>query len=222
MKRFIIPFLTLGIVVAAMISCDKETSEENGLLPGQSINTSNCKACAYMPWCDQSVYTYSDTLGSNSSSSVQVLSLAGDTTIAGTTYTISNLSGANTIYHSCSGGVTTTITPSPGGNLTDIPLKESENVGGTWVTSQTVAGVQSDYTYTIVERGITRTVAGSDYPDVIHVKRETTTILGGTPVPVLTEEIYYARGVGLIENISKDANTGTQVSHRVLMNYQIP
>jgi hypothetical protein len=218
MKRFLVPALALGVIVTALFSCDKEISEENGLLPGQNINTSNCKACAYIPWCDHSVYTYSDTVGGSATNSVEVISLAGDTTIDGTTYTTTAVTGNGTIYHNCTAGVTNELTSNPFGDFKDILLKENEPVGGTWSTVQNVSGVSTNYEYTVVEKGISRTVAGVVYTDVIHVRRITKTLM----IPVLSEEIYYARAVGLIENITSDAVGGTQVSHRVLVNYSIP
>lgn len=218
MKRFLVPALVVGLLTTTLFSCDKETSEENGLLPGQTVNTANCKACAYIPWCDNSVYTYSDTVGGSATNAVEVLSLSSDTTIDGSTYTTSTVTGNGTIYHNCSAGSTTEITSTPFGNFKDVLLKENTTTGGTWSTSQTVSGVTTTFDYTMVEKGVARTVAGVAYTDVVHVRRETKTL----SIAVLTEEIYYARGVGLIENLTKDAITGTQVSHRVLVNYSIP
>jgi len=223
MRSLSVAALVIGILTFSMASCDKETSEENGLLPGQTINTSNCKACAYFPWCDQSVYTYSDTItGGGVSSSVQVLTVGGDTTIAGTVYHISNLSGTGAIFQNCSAGTTTELTPNPVGQTQDIPLKESGAVGDHWEVSQSISGVATTYKYAVVAKGIARTVAGVIFPDVIQVQKITETEVAGVPFPVFSEDYFYARGVGLIERITADGVTGTQVSHRVLLNYIVP
>lgn len=223
MRVLTIASLVFGILLTTMVSCEKETSEENGLLPGQAINTSNCKACAYFPWCDQSVYTYSDTItGGGVSSSVQVLSVSGDTTIAGTVYNVSNLSGTGTIFQNCSAGTTTKLMPTPGGQTQDIPLKESAAVGDQWSVIQTIAGVSTTYKYSIVAKGISRTVAGVIFPEVIQVHKITETVVAGVPFTPFVEELYYGRSVGLIEQIISDGVSGSQLSHRVLVNYIVP
>lgn len=223
MKLNILPLLIAGFLLTSLAACQKETSEENGLLPGQAINTSNCKACAYFPWCNQSVYTFSDTLaGGGVSSSVKVLTVTGDTLIAGVTYNVSNFSGAGAVFHNCSAGVTSQLMPNPIGQLQDIPLKENAAVGEQWSVIQNIAGVATTYKYSITAKGISRTVAGVIFPDVIQVHKITETIVAGVPFTTLVEDLFYGRSVGLIEHITNDGASGSQLAHSVLVNYVVP
>ncbi len=223
MRVATLPVLALGILIVSLVSCQKETSEENGLLPGQAINTSNCKACAYFPWCDQSVYTFSDTItGAGVSTSVKVLTVSGDTLIAGTTYDVSNFGSTGTVFHNCAAGVTSNLTPTPVGQTQDIPLKESAAVGEEWSVIQTIAGVSTTYKYSMVAKGISRTVAGVIFPDVLQIHKITQTVVAGVPFTTFVEDLFYGRAVGLIEHITYDGVSGSQVAHSVLVNYNVP
>ena len=44
----------------------------------------------------------------------------------------------------------------------------------------------------------------------------------GTTIPAGQSEYYYAKGIGLIESISFDDFTGTQLLHHVLISATIP
>ncbi|HMD01285.1 MAG TPA: hypothetical protein VKH37_14090 [Ferruginibacter sp.] len=90
-----------------------------------------------------------------------------------------------------------------------IYLKDNLSAGGTWSQnySITVPGfplaVPVTLSYTIAEKGISRTVNGTAYSNVIHV----TTAISSSLIPSanLTSDIhsYYAPKYGLIENTNK-------------------
>ena len=228
-------FFGLILLSLFLFSCEKETSEENGLLPGSGGNAGGggnnnavCKSCSYIPWCSGSTYTYVDTSSTGASTSSSSLTILSDTTIAGVVYSKTS-AGGNISYHNCSNGVTTLIAynaSSTGGTTLNeaktIMLKANEPLGTNWTSTINNNGTNLDYKFSIIAKSVPRTVLGVNYPDVIHVH-----LIVSTTVPVIGTVVgaegdyYYARNVGLIENISYDGN-GTMTLHRVLQSYQIP
>ncbi len=233
-KRFLGVLLT-GLILAA---CEKEYSAENGYLPGAGGNngggggggTTGCKSCTYQPWCDGSVYTYIDTSGGTGTPSTSTLDIISDTTIDGKTYA-KTLSEGNYSYHNCTAGVTSLVAfnaVTGGGSTVErvntTILKENSPVGTTWTEiNPTAAGVDNVYDYEIIAKGISRTVLGVTYPDVIQVHQVlsvTIPIFGA--MDISETDYYFAKNVGLIESEITDALLGTQVLHRVLQSYSIP
>lgn len=198
----------------------------------------NCKACAYTPMCDSSTYNYSDTVagGSPVATAISYDQVTGaDTVIDGMVFkkflVTNGLSPVT--YFNCTSGVTTmlayNVTSAAFGGIT-LPklrqtiLKTNAPVGATWVDSVplTVPGVTAIVTWKMEAKNISHTVAGQTYPDVIKVHM---TIGTGGPGLNLTEgDFYYAKNVGLIENITYDAtnNPPLQNFHRILTSYNIP
>ncbi len=92
----------------------------------------------------------------------------------------------------------------------NLYLKTNAAVNASWTQPPSVISVQGfpitlTVTNTIVEKGISRTVNGITYSDVIHVSTafSASSIFG--PVTGLTTNIhsYYGRTVGLIENTTQ-------------------
>jgi len=54
------------------------------------------------------------------------------------------------------------------------------------------------------------------------VHEQTTIDLMGTVIPAGQSEYYFAKGIGLIESLSIDDFTGTQLLHHVLISATIP
>jgi hypothetical protein len=231
-------------------SCQKDVSDESytlsngvtasgagGTLPGGGTNTSttnqtNCKACNYYPICSGSVYNYSDTSAGSSVgvASNYTLTYVKDTTIENKIYQKIKGAGQQNTYFNCTAGVSTTIvlngTTTGGTTLPYVKittLKSNEPVGASYSDIISNAGQDAVYTYTIVSKGNSRTVAGKTYADVIHVKEQTTIDFLGNITPAGKSEYYFAKGVGLIESISfDDFNGGAQILHHVLINATIP
>ena len=92
-------------------------------------------------------------------------------------------------------------------------LKSDLPVGGTFVNYDT-AYTQNDLnsgeksmipietTYTILEKGITRTINNINYSDVIHVSSSSSSVFFAPGAFVKTSDCYYARRIGLIESFS--------------------
>ncbi len=220
--------------ISLMVSCEKETSVENGFTPAPGNNNGGntndvCKSCAYVPWCDSTSYTFIDTTSTGAATSTSSLSLLSDTTIAGVVYTKSLIDGGYT-YHNCTNGVSTVITynatTTGGSTVTEFKttlLKENDPVGSTWTDVYNNNGTNVDYKYTIMAKSINRTVLGVNYADVIqvHLTVSTTVPILGTVVASEGDN-YYARGIGMIESSSYNGTTGLLQQHRVLQAYHIP
>ena len=235
------------VAFAAIIfsSCQKDTSEETGQLPGGgttvinpgggngggTTNNAGCKDCIYYPVCSPSVYKYADTgLGSpNGAINSYTLTYIKDTTLENKTYKKFFVTDQGNTYFNCSGGVSTAIVfngVTQGGNTIvyakSTILKENAPINTSWVDTLTANGQTALYTYTIMSKGLPRTVAGINYADVIHVHEQTTINLIGTTIPAGQSEYYYAKGIGLIESISFDDFSGAQILHHVLISATIP
>lgn len=236
------------LAIIFFTSCEKDVSDEsltlsNGIINngtsgggatggGGTSNQSTCKECVYYPICSGSVYNYSDTSAGSSTgvASNYTLTYVKDTTIENKVYQKITGAGQQNTFFNCSAGVSTAIIlngVTQGG--TTLPyvkltaLKANEPVGATYTDIITNQGQDATYTYTIVSKGIPRTVAGRTYADVIHVHEQTTIDFMGNITPAGQSEYYIARGVGLIESISfDDFSGGTQILHHVLISATIP
>lgn len=194
-------------------------------------STSDCKACGYIPMCVGSKYTYADTVSGTGSISVKDVLASVDTTIDNKTYQkITLTSGVN--YVNCTNGETNLIgyqlTSVNGNTLEKIQttiLKSNGVEGTTWTDKiSNPLGQEVSQRYTILTKGITRAVGGFDFADVIKVRLETGI---EAPAPIgfivaVVTDYYYAKGVGMVEAISSDPNTGDVFLHSVLQSYFIP
>ncbi|MBC7888064.1 MAG: hypothetical protein H7Z13_09240 [Ferruginibacter sp.] len=98
-----------------------------------------------------------------------------------------------------------------GSSVENIYLKDNVAVGASWNQTYpvTVSGspLNVTITNTIAEKGISKTVKGITYNDVIHVTTTIAVTIAGTPLPAgaLTTDIqsYYARKWGMIQSIYK-------------------
>jgi hypothetical protein len=146
--------------------------------------------------------------------------VAGDTLINAKTYKkIDHYNGASRSYTNVTGNdyyqfqsVALLDT-----SIEALYLKDNANVGDNWQQDLTVdpgLGVPIPFTlkYTILEKGVSRTVYGITYNDVISVKTEvTSSALPGA----ITSDIrnYYARDIGLIESYYDIVVTSPVATH---------
>ncbi len=239
----------LASIVILFTSCQKDFTIPDITTPpatgggnsGGTGNLATCKNCVYIPTCDGSVYKYSDTSSSipGNPPSINAYNYTyrfiADTTIGSVVYEKIKLEGQTTnsfTYYNCTAGVTKNInynaTTSGGSVYSEIKLtalKANEAVGATWTDQIVQSPTQTAiYDYTIVAKGISRTVAGIIYPDVIQVNTVTSASVGGITIPAGNSTYYFAKGVGLIEAINYTDFLGTpiQAFHRVLITATIP
>ncbi len=173
-------------------------------------------------------YEFKDNITPANSSLYTITSTTRDTAVNAKTYHVfSNSNGANE-YYNITGNDYFSFQSLPaalGGTKVDnLYLKDNAAVNSTWVQnfSITYSGVPVTVVVTnkIQEKGISKTVNGVAYTDVIHVI--TTLSVPGLPPGVLTLNTdihyYYARKFGMIQNDSQidfsfngtSSNTNTQ------------
>ncbi len=91
-------------------------------------------------------------------------------------------------------------------------LKDYLNVNQTWTgnysytityTNPIIPTQTQDvsYTGTILEKGISYSVEGQNYTNVIHVKIDQVFSIFGTPLQNTSSEVWYAKNVGIIKSI---------------------
>lgn len=202
---------------------------------GVVVPPAGCKDCEYVPTCVGSWYKYqTETFGTADTFRSTYLSTV-DTLVGSITYAKMLLRTSTSTgdrddfsYISCNNGESVAFqynAVGAGGTtvafLKVTGLKANLPVGGTWVDIiQNQTGQDVTNTFTIEEKGISRTVLGTAYSNVIHVHLVQTIdvpLIGAQEVG--TAEYYYARGVGLVEFTSN--NFGIS-SSRLLESYYIP
>jgi hypothetical protein len=236
--RFIVAIAS----AALFTSCQKDFSEEYGTI-SQSINTAtaaslgsnNCKASAYFPICSGSEYHYTDTrgrlsLGSSVGAPIDyTLTYLGDTTIDRLIYQkIKGTGNQVSFYNNGNGALTQLILNRNSLTNAAVPyykftiVKSNEPVGATWRDVILLPNDPSEiHDYTIIAKGLTRTVFGITYNDVIQIRENISSANYGT-APYLYINQYMAKGVGLIESVSSNDLAGTSIMvHRKLMSATI-
>ncbi|WP_018478779.1 hypothetical protein [Pontibacter roseus] len=114
-------------------------------------------------------------------------------------------------------GVYTTIGFVPNsGSVKIVVLKEESAIGKPWEQTNTINGVQTKMSSTIEAKGITKTVEGKTYKDVIHVKMVTTySFMGIDFDQKITSHYFFAKGVGLILSDIEDYGQVPLLSYTV-------
>lgn len=80
-----------------------------------------------------------------------------------------------------------------------ILLKEDATVGTSWESEVNNSGLQTIYEFTMMAKGIEHTVSGEVFRDVIQVRLITFLNVFGDRVEVSSQNIYFAKGIGIIE-----------------------
>lgn len=246
-NKLSITFLILIFFGLIISSCEKEFVVENydpatntggggtigggdttgGGTTGGVDTTRDCKACAYIPICNGSTFTYSDTTNGIATVATENYQIVKDTLIGSMTF--QKLTDGK--FWNCTNGESTLIVYSPvnidGTTTVDearmIMLKANEPVNTTWTSVANESnGMSYDYVSKIVSKGAARTVAGRNYPDVIHVNIIGYITFNGTRDENTITDYFYARGVGVIEVLIHEPTLGTLVYHRTLQSYMIP
>ena len=163
-----------------------------------------------------------------STSSYTLTSTSKDSTINGKSYHVfTNSSGSGNEYYNNTGNDYFTLRRLPltlgGTSVENLYLKDNVTAG-TVLPSQDYPVTAQGFnlivtvTNTIAEKGLTKTVSGNTYNDVIKVTTAITVKLGGIPLPggALTTDIqaFYAPKYGLIQSNNKiDINFSGIVDH---------
>jgi len=217
------------IFLLVLISCKKDYS-----LEGNSHK--KCVNCTYLPVCDSSVFVYIDSTASSLDTLTNLMTIYGDTTINGQTFTsVSGFATFNTgLLANCDNqdykllfpvaalGLNTdsliasllTQIPFPiPPNLINFPetfqtsvLKANLPVNSTWTDNiyslnfPPLVTFSAGLDYTIIGKGLQRSIYQVNYSDVIHVRSElaVTSTLINVPLDY-TIDYFFAKDVGIIE-----------------------
>jgi hypothetical protein len=236
-------FIAAIAAVALFTSCQKDFSEEYAVLQSTTTTTNtnalgvnNCKASPYFPVCTGSSYNYTETRGSIAPGNQlgapnnYTLEYIGDTTIENKIYQKIKSYVTQVVFYNSTDGVLSQIILNENTQTNgSIPyykftiVKSNESVGATWRDVLSLPSNQTETNdYTIIAKGITRTVFGITYNDVIHVRQDVRYSLYGNSIYTHYDK-YMAKGIGLIESITyDDLNGGNVFSHRKLVSSIIP
>lgn len=91
------------------------------------------------------------------------------------------------------------ISDGPEAGKTMISFKDNLKVGDTWQNSYKVNGIDTTLTYVVKEVGISKSVNGKTFADVIFIEADSKMSMNGNAIPMkYVTQYYYAKGVGLI------------------------
>jgi hypothetical protein len=218
MKRYL--FL-IGIIAFFATGC---ISSKNDPKPGDGT----ASAGNYFPVSSGSTWTYNEELAGKTGTTVQ--KMTGKTkTINGKNYfeatSASTVKGNNTAYFYNANHVFTILQTIPQENITiEVTLgDDSKAAGYTWTTKPTTDGLVRGYPAqminTINETGISRTVNGKTFTDVIHTQSDLQYDLGFGFTSYSLYDFYLAKGVGMIE--SDTSVQGTVYDKETITSYTV-
>lgn len=219
-------FIFSIIITVIIVSCQKEKGDEIGT--DNTLGNAQCKACIYIPMCDSSIYSYFDTLGGAIQISTDTILYKKDTLLRGLVYEqFYSTSNRNNFYSNCTNGISREGQEdsfSDSGILYRQTLNANLPVNGTWADTVPlnlilVDPIQRNF---IIAKGVSRTVNGLAFSDVIHVRRERRGGPSAGSALYATVDYYYARGVGLIEAVLTEHPSQIVRQHKAIRSYFIP
>lgn len=200
MKKILAGALVLG---SLFTSCSKDDGGGDDGTTEVYLNTATGSSWTYQ--------NYDNTTPTAPATEYTQVSTNRDTTVAGKTYHIyTNTSTGASVYNGRNGNDYSAFESLPaelGGTAVDnIYLKAGASVNTSWTQTYNVnymgLPISVSVTNQIMEKGINKTVNGTTYNNVIHVK--TDLAIGGIPpgVVTFTTDIhqYYAPNYGMIES----------------------
>jgi len=172
---------------------------------------------AYMSLTTGSTWNYEVVNNLTTNTSTYTLTATSkDSAIGGKTYrVVTNSSGSGNEYYNITGNDYNNFRKLPtalgSSNVVFNYLKDNAAIGTSWVQAYpvTVSGVSlnATLTNTVTQKGISKTVKGIAYKDVIQVNTAIAVSIGPLPLPAgaLTSDIqsFYAPKVGLIQTVNK-------------------
>ncbi|MFD3001873.1 hypothetical protein ACFS7Z_15980 [Pontibacter toksunensis] len=180
-------FLIWCLVIGALTSCSKEADPEPATTAEQD----------YLPTTTGSTWNYGGDMPYTLTVTGKKEVINGKSfhemeTTQGTTKSKSYLLKEKGVY--------TGVGMQPGmGNVEITILKEETPVGKPWEQTNTINGIVTKMTFTIEEKGISKTVEGKTYKNVIHVKMKSTYTFMDLEVDAgVVSNYYFSKGVGLI------------------------
>ena len=214
--------LFLIVIVAFFVTgC---ISSKNDPKPGDGTSTSD----SYFPVSAGSSWTYKEDLAGATSSTV--IKMTGKTkTFNGKSYfeatSASTVKGNSTGYFYAVNHVFTMLQAIPQANITvEVPVgDDSKAAGYTWTTTPTadgyIQGLPAQMVNIIKEKGISRTVNGKAFTNVIHTQVDLQYDLGAGFESYSVYDFYLAKGIGMIE--SDTGIQGSVYDKQTLLSYSV-
>ena len=201
------PNFAIFLILCVFISCKKE----------ESAPVTTTSSDTYMSYSANSTWNYevTDNIAGDSTGYV-VTSTNSDTILNGKKYHIfTNSSDTANEFYNVTGNDYYTFQGLPaalgGSTEENLYLKDNAAVNAAWSQQYPISASGVSFivnvTNTITEKGISKTVNGTVYNDVIHVTTSIAVSVFGTPLPAgaITTDIenYYAKQVGMIQSKNK-------------------
>lgn len=236
MKQSLLNYLWIGLLPLLFSSCAKEATvtpvisstalNATGTGTGGGTTTPGTTTATYQPLSSGSYWKYTITGGFPDE---QTQTLSGKTTgINNKTYyevnIVSKSYGNSPGYFNTDNGIykmrASTLIKGLTVELTYLDANKA--VGETWTASMTdngqVNGVPARVLGKIIEKGISHTVLGKNYSDVIHTQVDVQYDMGGFS-SYSSYQMYIAKGVGIIESIN--SAFGQDFNETKLVEYSI-
>jgi hypothetical protein len=218
MKKLLAVLMVLSLFVV-LPGCQKETSVENGnnIIPNPNPNPGS-NSNSYHPLTSGSFWKYKD---STTGGFTTMTALNLTQTINNRLYTaIKTTNGAqlDTVYAAVVGPDYFYYfnLSSPGGAPIDLLyhyLNDTASVGYEWeYNAGTGNGFTAIVNTSIIEKGITVTINGQTYQNVIHSRMELNYDIMGMILPFGTYDYYVARGVGIVRIRAVADQFGTYIT----------
>jgi hypothetical protein len=185
MKNLLLSILLVSL--AAVVGCSNNDSTTN---PG---NTTGTGKDSYFPIAVGNSWVY------KTQDSTATRTITGTTTFSGKTYfQVMDYSEGTSGMIRRDGAIVYAMLPSDFfGTLKEV-TQLNETVGASWSYDLTVLDSQH-FAFNTVAAGLTHTTNGDTYTDVLKVHQHVTGSVFGSAIDE-ESDIYYAKGVGLIED----------------------
>jgi hypothetical protein len=189
MKKSFLPIYLVFSVMIFFAYCKKDSGTPAAAAPN------------FSPLTPGTNWTYKYTEGTVSSFKLTVTNR--DTVSNGKTYKVITSTDGTTTYLAKVDNDYYRSASFPGigvKNFEELYLKDNKAVNDTWTGTATInvsgQNITANLTYTIKEKGVSRTVNGTPFNNVIHVRLD----IAVFTLPVGGGDFYYQDGVGLIED----------------------
>jgi hypothetical protein len=197
-RNLLIPALSI-----VLFSCQQEIDDILTNPPGNGNNNNNPTGGAYQPLTSASWWKYKDSsTGTQSTTTITAVSK----TFNGIAYKAITSGNGDTAYQGVKGPNyymrIAGVSPNTGApyDLTLNYLNDTASVGYTWQHNAGQGNGFAAITYTtILEKGLTMTVEGKTYTNVIHTFIDFQYDIAGSNMPYAEYEFYIAKDIGIIK-----------------------
>lgn len=197
--------LVTVLTLVFFTACQKDAGDN----PGNPDNSGT-----YLPLTKDTYWRYSNS-GDVTTDTSTITILGIQNNFDGITYEAAlneTSSSADTIYYAVNNHNYYLRAGFEGNDVTVLMLNDSLPVNGQWSAPVTISGISATGTGKIVEKGISLTVNGKNYADVIHSNYSIDTQIFGTTLNVGSFDFYFAKNIGPVKIDSKMTADGTSYS----------